>query len=119
MINDQGTHFVNQLINKLTDEFQIQHQKMIAYHPQVNHFLETFNKVLENELTEISNVQKYYWDQKIHTVLWDYQTTYKKLLGQTLFRLVYGQEVVMMIEYIVPIVISQNKFILSRKNIIV
>eukprot|EP00253_Pinus_taeda_P010550 PITA_10550 len=36
------------------------------------------------------------------TVLWDYRTTGKKLTGKTSFRLVYGVEVVMPLEYIVP-----------------
>ena len=29
LISDQGTHFVNQLIEELMDEFQIQHRKQI------------------------------------------------------------------------------------------
>ena len=33
LINDQGTHFVNQLIEELTKEFQIQHRKTMPYHP--------------------------------------------------------------------------------------
>lgn len=35
-------------------------------------------------------------------VLWAYQTTCKKLTGKTPFRLVYGIEAVMAMEYIVP-----------------
>ena len=36
-------------------------------------------------------------------VLWAYCTTCNKLIDQTLFKLVYGQEAVMPMEYIVPI----------------
>ena len=35
-------------------------------------------------------------------MLWAYQMTCKKLTGQTPFRLVYGVEAVMPMEYIVP-----------------
>lgn len=38
----------------------------------------------------------------IPKVLWAYKMPCKKLTGQTLFRLVYGIEVVMPMEYIVP-----------------
>ena len=36
-------------------------------------------------------------------ILWDYRTSCKKLTGEIPFNIVYGQEVVMPIEYIVPI----------------
>jgi hypothetical protein len=42
------------------------------------------------------------WDLKVSTVLWDYRTTCKKLTGHTPFRLVYGQEAVVPLDYLVP-----------------
>jgi hypothetical protein len=35
-------------------------------------------------------------------VLWDYRTTWKKITTQTPFKLVYGLEVVVPMEYLVP-----------------
>ena len=75
----------------------------MPYHPQANGVVEAFNKIMENALKKICNIQRDGWDQKISVVLWAYRTTCKKLTSRNPFHLVYGQEVVMPMEYIVPI----------------
>jgi transposase InsO family protein len=92
LISDQGTHFINSTIKDMNEEFEVYHENITPYHPQVNGIVECFNKILENSLTKICNVNRHDWDLKIPTVLWAYMNTCKKLTGQTPLKLVYGQE---------------------------
>jgi len=51
---------------------------------------------------KICNMKINDWDVRIPMVRWAYKATCEKLIGQTPFRLVYGVEAIMPMEYIGP-----------------
>lgn len=67
LMSDRGTHFLNETIITLMEEFKFYHQKSMPYHPQANGMVESFNKILENVLTKVFNAQRNDWDVHVPT----------------------------------------------------
>ena len=54
--SDKGTYFVNEVIQELTDKFQIWHSLSSPYHPQSNGLVECFNRTLYKGLIKVAEI---------------------------------------------------------------
>ena len=92
ILSDQGSHFKNQFIAKLTLKFQIKHLFSTPYHPQTNGLVERFNRTLCESLAKLTVDHENEWDKYIAPVLFAYRTTKHNTTKFTPFFLVYGRK---------------------------
>ncbi len=71
--SDRGTHFVNELIQRLTKRFKIKHSLSSPYHLQSNGLVERFNKTLYKGIAKLAK-EVDQWDRFIQPVLFAYRT---------------------------------------------
>ena len=102
LVSDQGTHFLNRVMEELTTKHMIIHKKSSTYHPQCNGQAESTNKILVKTLKKIVEGNKKDWDRKLNSALWAYRTSYKVTTGMTPFRMAYGLEAVVPMEFMIP-----------------
>ncbi len=95
--SDQRTHFVNRVIQDLSEKFRIKHRLSTPYHPQTNSLVECFNQTLCEKLAKMVE-EIIMWDVFIDSVLIVYHTTKHATMGVTPFLLVYSREAVLPID---------------------
>ena len=78
MQNDRGTHFVNELIQRLTKRFRVKHSLSLSYHLQSNGLIERFNKMLCEGIAKLAE-EVDQWDRFIQPVLFTYRTKELKI----------------------------------------
>lgn len=78
------------------------HKNSAPYHPQANGQAESMNKILCTILTKIVGKSRTDWELKLNSALWAYQVAYKTAIGTMPFNLVFGLEVILPLEYLIP-----------------
>ncbi len=95
--SNRGMHFVNEVIQELTDKFWIRHSLSSPYHLQSNGLVERFNRTLCEGLAKVAETIND-WDTYIQPVLFSYRTRELRVTGQPLFTLVYGKNPVLVMD---------------------
>ncbi|KAH9318924.1 hypothetical protein KI387_020693, partial [Taxus chinensis] len=104
IVTDQGSHFINEVVEALVNKFSIKHRKATTYKPSTNGQVERTNFVLCQILAKDVALQVHKWDKRIHAALWAYRATSKSATGYSPFQLAYGIDPVLPIEFDIPTV---------------
>jgi len=100
--SDPYSHFINETVQALLQNFMMKHHKRTPYHPKANGTIEAFNKILEKGLTNVFYTNKDDYDERVPATLWAYWTIVKWFQKYIPFELVYGKEFVIPVEFIIP-----------------
>ena len=98
LIFDNGLQFDSKAFRKYCSDLGIKNRYSTPAYPQENGQAEAVNKVIVNGLKKRLDDAKGKWIEELPHVLWTYQTTPRKSIGETPFSMTYGVEAVIPLE---------------------
>jgi transposase InsO family protein len=102
LVSDRGTHFLNEMIEELTNHYLIKHRKTTPYHPKANGLTERANGIIGKILNKTVAAHKTDWDNKLYSAVYSYNLAFKTTTGHSPYYLVFGQYSLVPVEFEVP-----------------
>nr|GEW03085.1 DNA-directed DNA polymerase [Tanacetum cinerariifolium] len=90
IISDRGTHFCNDQFEKVMLNYGVTHRLATTYHPQTSGQVEVSNRSLKRILERIVGENRASWSDKLDDALWAFRITFKRPIGCTPYKFVYG-----------------------------
>jgi predicted aspartyl protease len=99
LITDQGVHFANEVMKKVTDILGTNHIQTSAYHPQANGLVERFNGTFHPQLGKLYNAELNNWDDYLPAVIYAYNTGVQSSTGYSPFQLMFGRNPILPLDH--------------------
>ncbi|CAF1313731.1 unnamed protein product [Didymodactylos carnosus] len=92
IITDQGTHFKNELMEKIALLMGFKHAFATTYHPQTNGQVERFNATFYPQLAKLHDDNLNNWDEYLPACIFAYNTGLHSTTGYSPFQLMFARE---------------------------
>ena len=100
VLTDQGREFQNSMFQNLEKYVGIIKSRTTPYHPETNGLVERHNGTLLHMLRTLPEEEKGQWPSKLHKMMFSYNSTQHSSTGFTPFRLMFGREAVLPIDWL-------------------
>ena len=90
--SDQGTEFVNHILNRICEMTAIKRITTSLYHPQANGTVERANQTILNKLRKLCDGYETRWDTFLPAVLMTYCLSEHSVIGLSPFKALYGRD---------------------------
>ncbi|CAF3900736.1 unnamed protein product, partial [Rotaria sp. Silwood1] len=92
LITDQGTHFINELMNAISNLVGYKHVFSTPYHPQTNGQTERWNATFATHMAKFCNIEHNNWDTFLPSIVFVYNHGVHSSTGFTPYQLAFGRQ---------------------------